>query len=426
MERISAPLLALAALASACASTAGRASSEPSAVEPSTYVPRPLAAGESGIAVRGAKLLTMDAEGRVFDPGMVVVRAGRIEYAGAPVELPPEFPVRDVPGGWIWPGMVDLHSHVHSGGSFGDLNDMVVPTNPELRSRPTVRPSNPEVRVACAAGVTTLFGIPGSGTSMSGFGVLYKTKTDADYEDVVLRDPGGLKVAQNFNPQRGGGDLGASWAGLGWLLEKLGDEAAEGAREGREDPSLENLMSVFRGELPVLIHCASAEGVADTVRMWKGRWNTNCVVSHGSWDGYLAGPYAARMGVPVNHGPRTMNLLAMRREDRVVGTAAEYVDAGVPLFSLNTDAPVMPQEELFLQASMSARLGADPYAMLEAVTTNPARSFMIGDRVGSLEPGKDGDVVVSTGDPLDPRTHVELVLIDGQVQYSRERDGQWF
>ena len=100
--------------------------------------------------------------------------------------------------------------------------------------------------------------------------------------------------------------------------------------------------------------------------------------------------------------------------------------AGVPDFSLNTDANVMPQEELFLQGAVSARLGCDAYQMLRAVTIHPARAFGIQDRLGSLEPGKDADIVVTAGDPLDPRTRVELVLIDGEEQYDRERDGQWF
>ncbi len=385
----------------------------------------PAAEGERALAVRAAKVLTMDAQARVLDPGMVLVRDGRIEYVGPPVEPPAGFELVDCGPAWLSPGMVDLHSHIHGGG-FGDINDMVLPTNPELSSRPVIVPSNHDIRRACAGGVTTLFGIPGSGTSMGGFGVLYKTKTDAGYEEIVVRDPGGLKVAQNYNPQRGGGDAGSTWCGLAWVLETLNDRAAAAARDGRVDPRLANLVRVHQGELPVLIHCASAEGVADTVRMWKLRYHTHCIVSHGSWDGWHVARFAAENGVPVNHGPRTMNFTAAVREDRIVGTASEYVAAGVPDFSLNTDASVIPQEELFLQGSMSARLGADPYQMLQAVTCNPARAFLVGDRVGSLEVGKDADLVVSSGDPLDPRSRVEMVLIDGEVQYSRTEDGQWF
>ena len=89
-----------------------------------------------------------------------------------------------------------------------------------------MRPDNRAIRCACAAGVTTLFGIPGSGTNIGGFGVLYKTKTDCGYEGIVLRDPGGMKSAFNFNPQRGGGDLVGNSSGLTWNVENLNDRVA--------------------------------------------------------------------------------------------------------------------------------------------------------------------------------------------------------
>ena len=379
-----------------------------------------------GVAIRCAKVLTLDGEDRVFDPGMVLVAGGKISYVGPPIDVPEGFDLIDEPSSWASPGLVDLHSHIQSTG-WWDTNDMVKPLNPEYRVRAALDPSEERLRIASAAGVTTLFGIPGSGTSISGFGVLYKTKQDATYEEMVLRDPGGMKVAYNFNPQRGGGDVGSSWCGLSWNLEELNDRVARAAERGEElEPGLENLARVHRGELPVLIHCASAEGVAGSVRMWKERYDTQCVVSHGDWDGHFAAEYMAEHGVPLNHGPRLMNFTTLRREEKVLGTAQAFVEAGVQNLSLNTDAPVVPQEELFLQGTMSAHLGADPYQMLQALTTNPADSFRIGDRVGSLEVGKDADVVLSSGDPLDPRSRVELVLIDGEVQYSRRDDGPLF
>ena len=90
--------------------------------------------------------------------------------------------------------MIDLHSHIVQNG-WGGINDMVLPLNPELSTAPTIVPSNQQVRLACASGVTTIFLIPGSGTVMSGFGVLLKTKTAADWEESVLADPGGRLIA---------------------------------------------------------------------------------------------------------------------------------------------------------------------------------------------------------------------------------------
>lgn len=387
----------------------------------------PLSDGESGYALHLTKILTVDGDDRVFDGGTILVRGAEIEYVGEHVVPPEGYEELVIDGAWALPGMVDLHSHVVVDG-WGDINDMVYPVNPGLSTRPTIRTSNSNLRRACSAGVTTTFLIPGSGTSISGFGVLAKAKTDATYEGAVLRDPGGMKAAQNYNPQRTG-DLGGAWCGLAWIKQDINDKAVGALRNGHDphlDFSLENLMKVHAGELPVLIHCASAEGVANVVRMWKVDYGTECVVSHGSWDGYKAAGFAAQHGVPVNHGPRTMDYGLFMRPGKITGGAKEYVDAGVPLFSLNTDSPIVPQEELFLQGSMSARLGADAYQMVRALTTHPAQSILAGDRIGSLEVGKDADIVVCSGDPLDPRSRVELVLIDGQIEYSRLDDGQWF
>ena len=328
------------------------------------------------------------------------------------------------PDVWAAPGFVDLHTHIHSGG-WGDLNDMVLSVNPGLRSSPTVRPDNPRMAVARAGGVTTLFGIPGSGTNISGFGVLYKPKDDATYAETVFADPGGMKVAQDSNPQRGSGDLGSSRAGMGWILEWISRRARSATANDRFDLSLRDLQRVHTKELPVLIHTAGSQGVVNTARMWRQTFDTRSVLSHGSFDGWKAAEAVAEIGIPVNHGPRTTDY-PWGRNGRLNGTSAEYVKAGVPLFSLNTDSGVIPQEEFFLQGAMSARYDGTPYTMLRAMTIHPAKAFGIDDRVGSLEVGKDADVVLWSGDPMDPRAAVELVLIDGRIEYDRARDGQVF
>jgi imidazolonepropionase-like amidohydrolase len=404
--------IVLAALAAAGLSRAATAQAAADDAAPRRY------------ALTCGKVFTLDGTDRVLRPGLILIEDGRIDYVGPPREVPDGWTRLDYPDGWAAPGLVDLHTHIHGVG-WGDTNDMVLPTNPELRAAPAFVPSNDAIRRACAGGVTTLFAIPGSGTSISGFGLVYKAKTRATWEECVLRDPGGMKVAQTHNPERGAGDLGRTWAGLSWLLEHENDAALAASARGEPNLRLANLERVHRGELPVLIHCAGIEGVASTARMWKQRYGTQAVLSHGSFDGHRAAEWVASLGMPVNHGPRTMDFTSTRT-GAIVGTAQRYVEAGVPLFSLNTDSGVIPQEELFLQGSMSARLGADGYLMLKAVTIHPARAFGLADRVGSLENGKDADVVVWDGVPLDPRSRVEVVLIDGDIQYERARDGQWF
>ncbi len=375
-------------------------------------------------AIQVDRLLTMNGRRDVFSPGMVLTRGGSLEYVGPPLKLLPSGYTLEHRSGWALPGMVDLHSHIVTDG-WGGINDMVLPVNPQLSVAPTIKPSNRQIRLTCSAGVTTLFMIPGSGTSMGGFGVLYKTKTEAGYEGAVLADPGGLKVAQTHNPERGAGDVGNTRSGLYWTLQQINQQALAFAAGHRDDPGLADLAKVLTERLPVLIHCAGTDGVTSTVRMWRETYDTQSVLSHGSFDGWMAAEYVARAGMPVNHGPRTFDWFSSRL-GRIVSSSAEYARAGVPNFSLNTDAPVVPAWELFLQGTVSTRYGGDSYEMLEALTINPARAFGIDGRVGSLEVGKDADLVVFDGDPLDPRSRVELVWIDGEPQYDRLADGQWF
>ncbi len=412
-------LLGLALGALACASPRRSSASAPEGVG----AIQPLAAGEQGFALACGKLFTLNDADEVFAPGLVVVRGGRIDYAGPRVELPVGYDVIDAPELWAAPGMIDLHSHIQTGG-WGDINDMVLSMNPEYRTSPTIVPGNRDIQRACSAGVTTLFGIPGSGTNNSGFGVLYKTRCSGGYESCVLRDPGGMKVAQAYNPERRV-DLGATRTGMAWTISQALEMAIAANEQGRRHNSLTNLQRVVTGDLPVLIHTAGSDAVHTTIEMWGERYpDTRPVLSHGCFDGWKVAPYAARVGVPVNLGPRTFDW--RQSEGEWVGTPERYAKAGAHLITLNTDAPVMPQEELFLQGAMGARYGADPYLMLKGCTVNPAKSFGIDDKVGSLQPGRHADIVLWRGDPLDPRARVESVWIEGTLEYDRARDRQRF
>lgn len=369
------------------------------------------------------KILTMNDADEVISPGMIVIEDGDIRYAGPIVErtdLPePELRLDT----WASPGLVDLHTHIHSGG-FGDVNDMVHAVNPELRASSAFKPENPLIRVGRAGGVTTLFGIPGSGTNMGGVGFVYKPAST--YDESVVRNPGGIKVAQDSNPQnRNAIDFGVTRAGMEWNLSDVSDRALASRRQGRFDPALRDLEKVLHGEIPVLIHTAGSEGVLNAARMWKVKYGANAIVSHGSFDGWKSAKALAEIGIPVNHGPRTIDFFSSR-EGRVIGSSSEFVNAGVPLFSLNTDSSIIPEELFFLQGSMSARYGADPYQMLRALTIHPAMAFDLSERVGSLEVGKDADVVLWDGDPLDPRSSVQSVFLDGRLEYDQDRDGQLF
>ncbi len=386
-----------------------------------------LAPGEKGLAISCAKLFSMNDAEEIFAPGLIVARGSKIDYVGPLIDVPAGYELLERGTTWCTPGLIDLHSHIQTG-SFMDVNDMVLSCNPEFRTSPSIVPANREIQRACAGGVTTLFGIPGSGTNLSGFGVLYKTRCSGTYEQIVLADPGGMKVAQSYNPERRAlsvGDLGYTRAGMAWNLNRLNHMAIAATKRGEDSLALHNLQRVHTKELPVLIHTAGSDACHTTIEMWGEDYDVRAVLSHGCFDGWKVAEYAARVGIPCNLGPRTFDWFSSM-EGQYIGTPQRYQDAGVQLISVNTDASVMPQEELFLQGTMGARYGADSYLMLKAVTSNTAKSFGLEDRIGILAPGKDADIVLWTGNPLDPRAHVETVWIEGKVEYDRARDGQRF
>jgi imidazolonepropionase-like amidohydrolase len=368
-----------------------------------------------------ARVLPADAP--PIENAVLVEADGRITALGprATTPIPTGARIVDHGDGWLCPGFVDLHHHVSSGG--GDINDMTMPLNAELRTLDLVKPADELIRRTVSGGITTTLFIPGSGTNISGFGVLLKMRPGGPFERMVVRELGAMKVAQGFNPERGSGDLGATRMGSRELLTTLllRGQAYEAAwrahREGRgpapaREPALEQLRAVFALEVPVLIHTAGLRDCIATSRMFQDVFPVRMVLSHGCFDGWLAADALAKRKTPLNLGPR---MYQFDPYGRMQGMCQAYWDAGCTDLSINTDAPVVAPEELPLQAAMAVRLGLPWEAALQALTIAPARQIGIADRTGSLAVGKDADFLVTAGDPLDPRHPPRAVYIEGQL-----------
>lgn len=390
------------------------------------------------MAIVAAKALVLSSDGpQVIDHAVLIARDGKIEAIGpkATTPVPLDCLVVDVGDSWIMPGMVDLHSHI--GGTF-DINDMVFQCNPELRVSTAVVPRNPELQRAIAAGVTTVLFIPGSGTNIGGQGILIKTGFST-FEEMRLREPGSLKIAQGDNPTRWGYGMGRSL-----MNHHIRDSVARGMAyaerwkraEGGDqpEPEIELENEIFRAleakRAQVSTHTQIYRLVLSTITMLKGEFGLDVFIDHGEFAGLRAAPLALEMGVGAIIGPREIDLWASRAGDtdgRVLGVAAGYQEAGMEV-GFNTDAPVVPQEELFLQSAVSVRHGFknDLAQAARGLTIVPARTAGIADRVGSLEPGKDADVVVITGDPSDPRSYVAKVFIEGRCVYDAAAEGRRF
>jgi imidazolonepropionase-like amidohydrolase len=409
------------------------------------YAQEPSAAAVDGVTrfgLRAEKALTCADHGAgvVHEP-LLLVEDGRIVAIGpaadvrAPEHWGDDWPVIDLGAAWLTPGLVDLHSHV--GGTQGDINDMVLQANPGLRASATVIPANPGLSAPIAAGVTTILYIPGSGTNIGGQGVLMKLG-HRSYERALVRDPGSLKIAQGDNPTRWG--FGMRRAMMAWNLAAVLQRGrayaaawraheADGAARPERALDLDIFRALYSGATQVSTHTQYYHLVLTTITMLARDFGLPTYIDHGSFDSYLTAPLALEYGVGVILGPREIYIPAPPRFDtdgRFEGTAWGWEQHGVTEIGFNTDAPVVPQEDLPTQAAMGVRFGMsnDRAQGLRGVTIVPARTAGIADRVGSLEVGKDADVLITNGDPVDPRTTVFSVLVDGELHYDVHRDGR--
>ena len=381
-----------------------------------------------GVAVRAGKVLTMDDEDRVFDHAVILIREGRIQAVGPEAEVPvPEgYEVIDAREHWVVTGLVDYHSHI--GGNLSDLNDAVYLTNPGLRVDECFKPDNPAVRDARADGITTLLLIPGSAVNMSGFGLMYKS-AGRTLEECAVTDPGCIKMAQAGNPERYWYGVGRSY--MNWNLRatlrrlKAYHEAWCAYEEGERkspppfDPACEPFRDLFRGRLPTCMHTQIYQVCMMTMLMMHDEFGFWTVPTHSTFDAYLLAPLVAARNMVVIAGPR--NIYFDRRTRRINGVPARWARGGVKWLGTDTDAPVVPIEEHTFQAALACRFGWEPYPALKGITRVTAKGAMIDGRVGSIEPGKDGDLGVWTGDPLDPRSWCVLTLVNGRVAYDARK-----
>jgi imidazolonepropionase-like amidohydrolase len=394
----------------------------------------PLAAADDKpkLAIHVGKAITCG--GAAIDNATILVADGKIQAIGPQdkVAVPAGYEVIDHGNRWAMPGLIDAHSHI---GGTGDINEMVYQTNPELRVLDVIRPNNDQLKNAVAGGVTTITFIPGSGTNMGGWGALMKTGP-GKLEDVLIRFPGVLKIAQAGNPERRGGEVGSGRMGMNHVIreqlrEGMGytkdwDDYEAGRRPTKPAVNLrlEYFKPLFRRQIPVVVHTQGYQVIMSTLRILHDEMNLKVVIDHGCFDSNLLSEEINKRGIPVMAGPRGFRFDPA--VGQVKGQVAGFADRGVKALGVNTDAPVVPQEELAFQATMAVRLGWNDEAAFRGLTIEPAKALMIDQRVGSLEVGKDADIVISTGSILDPRHYVVQVLIDGKTAYDVKKDKRRF
>jgi imidazolonepropionase-like amidohydrolase len=328
---------------------------------------------------------------------------------------------------WLVPGLIEAHNHI--AGGLGDLNDMVYQANPGLDTRATIDPDNNLVQRARTGGVTSMMLIPGSGTNISGFGTIAKSGGRTP-DEAIVRSPGSLKIAQTGNPEW---YFGGNWTRfMNWntrhTLEKAeayhmawtAFEAGKGP-EPEFSPFFDGFRGLFRGDYPATVHTQQYQVLMSTLRLLSGRFDIWTVLDHCTFDAWKLGPIvAADKNTWAMNGPRQFHPDFTDR--RMIGNCSGWWKNGLRQLGVNTDAPVIPQQQLSYQGAMACWYGWLPYPALQGVTKKPAQALGLYDRTGSIEPGKDADFALWTGDPLDPRSACLMTVVNGQIEYDASKE----
>ena len=384
------------------------------------------------LILKNGKLLTMAGPEFVGD---IAVENGKIIALGE--ELPAEnAQVRDVSGCYVMPGIVDAHCHIgmweDSMGTEGaDGNECTNPVTPELRAIDAINPYDRCFTEACAAGVTTCATGPGSANVVGGQSVAMKTAGDS-VEDMTLRFPVAMKAAFGENPKRVYGDSEKTpqtrMATAAILRKALLDAQEYGKKieEGEQDPAKrpsrdlgkEAMLAVIKRELPMKIHAHRADDILTAIRIAK-EFNIRFTLEHCT-EGYLIPAQIKRaieeQGAGIIVGPLLSERSKIELRNLSFKAPKVLYDNGIE-FAIMTDHPVIPEQYLTVCAALAVREGLPEEVALRAITIQAARITGIDDRVGSLEVGKDADIAVFNGHPLDFRTRCVLTLVNGKIAH---------
>jgi imidazolonepropionase-like amidohydrolase len=340
----------------------------------------------------------------------------------------------------VLPGFIDAHAHVGvmeeaEGWAGRDGNESTKPVTAYVRALDAINPADQGFRDAIGGGVLAVNVNPGSANPIGGQTVALKCWGRV-VDEMVLREPSGVKSALGENPKRTYGDrheTPATRLGTAAVIREafvkaenyLARLAAEQDKPPAErgwvdrDLGLEALGRVLRREIPWRQHCHRADDIATAIRLSR-EFGYELVIDHGT-EAHLLADLIAAQSIPVIIGPLFTSRSKVELRNRSLANPGRLEAAGITI-AITTDHPVVPIHFLIHEASLAVKEGLDPQAALRAVTINPARILGVADRIGSLEPGKDADLVIWSGDPLDVTSRAERAYQDGHEIYVYDHD----
>jgi imidazolonepropionase-like amidohydrolase len=357
----------------------------------------------------------------------ILLADGKIAAIGGGLTAPADAAVFDADGLEVYPGFVDAHTHIgldgygigYEGCDYNEMNDI---WTPQLRAIDGINPRDPSLADARRAGVTCVCTGPGSANVLGGTFLAMKTVGDR-VDKMVVRDPVAMKCAFGENPKRCYRDkcdstrMSTAAFLRGALMQARDYGARKQAANGditkmpAYNQKLEALLPVLAREIPLKAHAHQANDIFTALRIAR-EFNLRLTLEHVTEGHLIADELAGEKDVPMAVGPSLTFASKFELQNKSWSTPAVLTAAGCHV-SIITDNSVIPQQYLPLCAGMAIKAGMDPFDALKAITLNPAEHIGVADRVGSLEVGKDADIVITAGSPFEVLTEVKAVFIDG-------------
>lgn len=373
------------------------------------------------LAITNAKIFV--GTGKKYENANLLIQDGKIQRLGEDLEIGEKYTVIDAAGKIVTPGLIDVHTHlgVHEEGvgkEGQDFNETSAAATAQVRAIDGINPMEKGFEDARRFGITTVQVMPGSANVIGGEMIVLKTAGQI-IDDMVIRNPSGLKAATGENPKRfhgGKGIMPTTRMGVAAILREKFIEAQsyiENRKAGKADRKLEleNIAKVLNKEIPLRVHAHRADDIITILRL-KREFGFDLTIEHCT-EGHLIAPFIAKHDVRVSVGPTMSSRSKVELADKGWHTLPALAEEGIA-FSLTTDHPVVGIEHLMTSAILAVKNGLSEEQALEAITINAARHLGVEDRVGSLEPGKDADFVIWSGDPFDLRSSVEETYINGE------------
>ena len=358
----------------------------------------------------------------------IKIENGKISEIGENIIPEKDEEIIDASGMEVFPGLVEAHCHLglesYGQGNMGiDVNERNDIISAHLRGIDGFNPFDKNVRFALEGGVTTVAAGPGSASVVGGTFIAVKTY-GVCVDEMIIKNDIAMKCAFGENPKRiyeskcdssrmtTAAKLREVLFNTREYLAKKEAAGSDASKMPKFDMKLEAMIPVIKGEIPLKAHAHRADDICTAIRIAK-EFGVKMTLEHAT-EGHLVTEQIVKSGFPCAVGPTMTNSIKLELANKTFETAGILQRAGVKV-SIITDSPVTQQYYLGICAGLAVKDGMDEFEALKAITINPAEHIGVSDRVGSVEVGKDADIVISDGNIMVSDTKIHKVIVDGKI-----------